>query len=102
MTAPVREVKVKPGDAAASRGEGEVTVMTSYEARAVGGDCVYVLETSYTACQQVNHVIELVLQTGRSGLNISVFILLLLSFMLNVNNTTLRTIHVTVLQSAAS
>ena len=49
---------MKPGDAAASRGEGEVTVMTSYEARAVGGDCVYVLETSYTACQQVNHVIE--------------------------------------------
>ena len=35
MTAPVREVKVKPGDAAASRGEGEVTVMASYEARAV-------------------------------------------------------------------
>ena len=49
---------MKPGDAAASRGEGEVTVMTSYEARAVGGDCVYVLETSYTACQQVTHVIE--------------------------------------------
>ena len=63
MTAPVREVKVKPGDAAASRGEGEVTVMTSYEARSVGGDCVYVLETSYTACQQVTYVIELVLQT---------------------------------------
>ena len=49
---------MKPGDAAASRGEGEVTVMTSYEARAVGGDCVYVLETSYTACQQVTGVIE--------------------------------------------
>ena len=49
---------MKPGEAAASRGEGEVTVMTSYEARAVGGDCVYVLETSYTACQQVTHVIE--------------------------------------------
>ena len=49
---------MKPGEAAASRGEGEVTVMTSYEARAVGGDCVYVLETSYTACQQVTSVIE--------------------------------------------
>ena len=48
---------MKPGDAATSRGEGEVTVMTSYEARAVGGDCVYVLETSYTACQQVTSVI---------------------------------------------
>ena len=48
---------MKPGEAAASRGEGEVTVMTSYEARAVGGDCVYVLETSYNACQQVTGVI---------------------------------------------
>ena len=57
---------MKPGEAAASRGEGEVTVMTSYEARAVGGDCVYVLETSYTACQQVTGVIEssLILTVG--------------------------------------
>ena len=43
----VKEIKVKPGyDRDIDREEGAATIMTSYEARDVEGDCIYLVDVS--------------------------------------------------------
>ena len=51
----VKEIKVKPdtlrkSDLDLSAGPGEVTIMTSYKAEDVEGDCAYIVDTNDEAC----------------------------------------------------
>ena len=49
----VKEIKVKPDRLFTSNltvGEGEVTIMTSYHAEDVEGDCAYILDSNERAC----------------------------------------------------
>ena len=49
----VREIKVKPRETFnITTGPGEVSVLTSYLARDVDGDCVYLLESNAFACDK--------------------------------------------------
>ena len=49
----VKEIKVKPREEVnLTKGAGEVTILSSYDARDVGGDCIYLLETSAFACEK--------------------------------------------------